>query len=134
MNESEILRNYINLFDDVNSINEDELEDVIKLDRANVWIKYGPISLYIRVGFRYIEQQKVKSIDLATFGIRNEKLQGKGYFSMLLKATERLGKIYKYDGIFVESIINPTLVTILANKGFRKVSNFEPPNMYKEII
>lgn len=118
-----------------NEQDEDEIElaQVLKKDRANEWITYGPINLYIRVGLRLIDGKKVKAMDLANFGIANEKLKGKGHFSRLLRSTEILGKKYGYDGVYVESILNPTLIEILKNKGFRIVTDYDPPSMYKEI-
>ncbi len=118
-----------------NEQRDDELElvRILKKDRANEWITYGPISLYIRVGLRFLDGKKLKIVDLATFEIPDETLQGKGHFSRLLRSTEILGKKYGYDGVYVESILVPTLVEILKNKGFRIVTDYEPPSMYKEI-
>ncbi len=112
---------------------ETELERVIKLPKANEWIMHGPVKLYIRVGERVVDEKKVKAIDLANFEIVDEKERGKGHFSTLLKLVNDLGKKYSYDGIYVESILNPDLVTILDNKGYRTVTRYDPPSMYKEI-
>ena len=86
---------------------ETELERVIKLSKANEWIKHGPFKLYIRVGERVVDEKRVKAIDLANFEITDEKERGKGHFSTLLKLVNDLGKKYSYDGIYVESILNP---------------------------
>ena len=112
---------------------ETELEQIIKLPRANEWITHGPFRLYIRVGGRAIDGEMVKAIDLANFEIVDEKERGKGHFSNLLSLVNDLGKKYGYDGIYVESILNPDLITILRNKKFRIVSQYDPPSMYKEI-
>lgn len=118
-----------------NEQDEDELEldKILRKTRANEWITYGPINLYIRVGLRFLDGKKVKVVDLASFGIADEALIGKGHFSRLLNSTETLGKKYGYDGVYVESILNPTLIEILTKKGFRIVTDYEPPSMYKEI-
>ena len=122
-------REFFNEQDD----DEIELDQILRKDRANEWIIYGPINLYIRVGLRFIENKKVKVIDLANVIIDDETLRGKGHFSRLLRSTETLGKKYGYDGIYVESILNPTLIEILTKKGFRIITNYDPPSMYKEI-
>ena len=113
---------------------ETELERVIRSTRANEWITHGPFELSIRVGPRFIEEEKrMKVIDLANFQITNEKERGKGYFSSLLKLVNELGKKYDYDGIYVESILNPDLIAILNDKQFRVVTQYDPPSMYREI-
>lgn len=112
---------------------ETELERVIKLSRTNEWITHGPFKLYIRVGDRFIGEKKMKVIDLANFQITDEKERGKGHFSRLLKVVNDLGKKYGYDGIYVESILNPDLITILNKKNFRIVTQDDPPSMYREI-
>ncbi len=112
---------------------EVELELILKQNRANEWIDYGPIDLYVTVGLRYIEGKKVKAVNLSSFRVVDEALIGKGHFSRLLRSTESLGKKYGYDGVYVESILNPTLIEILKHKGFRIITDYEPPSMYKEI-
>ena len=112
---------------------ETELERIIKLSGPNEWITHGPFELYIRVGNRFIEEKEMKVIDLASFQITDKKERGKGHFSRLLKLVNDLGKKYGYDGIYVESILNPDLITILDKKNFRIVTQYDPPSMYREI-
>ena len=112
---------------------ETELERIIKLSGPNEWITHGPFELSIRVGNRFIEEKERKVIDLESFQITDKKERGKGHFSRLLKLVNDLGKKYGYDGIYVESILNPDLITILDKKNFRIVTQYDPPSMYREI-
>ena len=114
-------------------VEESELERVMRQPKTNEWIVYGPFSLYIRVGQRYIEGQRLRVVDLANFEISDERERGKGHFSALLNDVNALGKKYGYAGIYVESILNDDLVPILKRKGFRIVNNDMIPSMYREI-
>ncbi len=82
----------------------------------SAWIKEpGFIGIYVRVGPRCINGERIKVIALANFEVIDK---GKGVFTRFVK------KVEKYQlPIFIENVINPRFAEFLPSLGFVQVQD-----------
>lgn len=89
------------------------LENVLKCERCNTWIKYEKMSLYIRIGKRLIEGKLTPCVQLANMSLYPE-YQHKGTFTRLLADILRLTD----KPVYVELLLNRDFYEALIRRGF----------------
>lgn len=79
------------------------------------------LRLYVRRSHRLVNGKMYPFLDLASINL-DEKLQGKGIFTSFLK---NLLEIYPSDNFYIESIMNPRVITVAEKFGFQKTKIFD---------
>jgi hypothetical protein len=102
-----------------------ELDKFLNSSIRNQYIGDENISIYIRKSKRSIDGKLIDFLDIANISI-DEKIQGKKVFTNLIQTI--ISK-YPNTNIFVESILNPAVETVLNKFSFKRKSGPDN-NMY----
>ena len=85
----------------------------------NQWFYYKKIAVYLRTSYRYIDNEKEPTIEIATIMVY-EKYRNKKVFSKFLDLLEN---VFPSNIIFFENVLNPELYLYLSEK--RKYKELE---------
>lgn len=108
-----------------------KLEEFLKSKVVrNAWLELDePMNLYARRATRVVDNEIVKTFDIASVEVETP---GIGTFTKFLSLLEGKMTDNGFEGIFVESILNPDFAKSLAKRGYEKVSGDELClNMFK---
>ena len=97
-----------------------EVDEFLKSKDRNAWITDGIVDVYVRKSFRTIEGNNIHTFDIANIKIEKEN-QGKGYFKDFILYLESLEL-----NVYVESVYNEDLKSMLIKNGYKKVCLAEP--------
>ena len=104
-----------------------EIDKFLSSNLHNMWVDDGVIFIYVRKSKRYVEKSTIDFFDIANVTV-NEAYQNKGVFTNFIK--EFILR-YPTKNIYVESILNPILFTLLKKFDFKTIeSSGADINMY----
>ena len=99
----------------------DELDNFLKGDprERSRWIYTDKVTLYTRKSRRYLKKQYVTCIDIADITV-HEPHRGTGVFATFIQHVEQVvaDPNNSFQGVFVESIVNPYLMNRLTKHGY----------------
>lgn len=111
------------------------LVEFIESDRRNgwMWCDRELVEIYFRKAFRIIDNQIVENIlDVANITVKYN-YRGQGVFTSALQDIERIAKEKGFQGIFIESVLEPRLIGFLTKQGYRQIPAQYDVNFYKEM-
>lgn len=91
------------------------LDEFLRSDERNAWIKERYMQAYVRRSRRYIGGSTFEFLDLANVEV-DEARRGSGVLTLFLRRFEREARRYN-RGVYVESILEPRLVPFLTKNG-----------------
>lgn len=105
------------------------LEEFLKLDTRNLYVKYRDLVAYMRKNYRYIDGSPMYALDLANIkNVRrvnnftvNPNAKRTGQFADFDALMKRLVVEYGFDGIYVENVLNPFLPNVLLRYGYTRL-------------
>lgn len=97
---------------------------------SNRWFKIDNLNIYLRVTKRVINAPEfIATIDIASVSAISDKYMGQGRFTNLLSHIENT---YPNVCIYVESVINESLINFLISRGYKLVNDTSlTPNFYQ---
>lgn len=84
----------------------------------NIWIVEKHISVYVRRGVHYINEELKKCFDIANIEV-DEDYQGKGIFTKFLGRVEQAAKERNLV-VYIENILEPRLVGFFERRGYAR--------------
>lgn len=121
------------LFEEFDSLNLcNMLKEFILSPTRNSWLEFDIGKVYVRKSIRFFENRQIKCLDLATVEF-DEAERGKGYFKEVLDTFEKVAKEFKFDGVFVESVLNDNIISTLRRNGYAKYNDGEDRSFVKVI-
>ena len=114
-----------------------ELEQFQPVDR-NAWIEWEDANVFIRSSWRYLEGRTVNMLDLgsiyrpsrSTNVLRNyNNTQTTGFLVRFMDAFESHAR-NRWDGIYVENVINEWLLPNLEKRGYKEIKGDPIPCLY----
>lgn len=121
---------------DTGTASNKRLDEFLRSDLPNAWLSIGWYSVYLRRGYHMIEDEPLRTIDLANV---NTSKRGKGRFQGLLLSLEQAIRNCPDvpQCIYIENVMHPWLVAKLEEWGYKKVvAKFtltDAPSLYKRI-
>ena len=98
---------------------------------ANAWLDDNQLKVYVRITERYLDGERLPSIDIANVEVVRE-LRGNGIFAGVLADIEQIaqdtGRI-----VYVESILEPRLERFLQQRGYEEVPKAMPPCWFRRV-
>ena len=121
-------------------MNKLSLEDFIKSSYNNAYIKFGPLSSYVRKTYRYIDGKKLHVLDRANttnksksrysnIEIKNNP-KSTGWYKKFDDHMHDMARQYGFDGVYVESVLNDFLPIKLKQYGYKAIDTI-PPSFFK---
>lgn len=95
----------------------EKLHSFIHSNERNKWVNDELFKIYVRKSVRRLKGKMRICLDFASFEVMNENNYGKGIFTNFLT---KLLKIYSTTNIFVESILNSKVESILKKFNFEE--------------
>lgn len=106
------------------------LESFLVSSQNNASLQKHGLKVYVRNGVRCIGDQMVTTLDIASVELIGRPL-GKGIFTAWLGYAERQAVLAGKYAVYVESILNDRLLTMLLARGYQQEPNRRPPSVYK---
>lgn len=105
----------------------DHFDKFFQSTHTNLWIgSLDCLHVYVRKSNRYFNHKYINVVDIANISTIHPDFEGKGYFKAFMLHVERHGL-----PVFVESIHNPLLITMLSKHGYQNVPNNYDIHMIK---
>lgn len=102
------------------SLIEDEIRiHHVRGTKFNAWRTDGPLEVYLRITQRYINRRIVKTIDLATINVIEDK-QNQGVFRRFLSGMEALAEDLDRV-IYIENVLNPRFAEFFRRRGYTEI-------------
>jgi hypothetical protein len=114
-------------------MNLDQLDDFLIGPARNAWLRIGPYDMYVRKGNHMVEGSVRLCFDLASIQRKEDGKCGRGQFKALLPQLIAKASTFRFEVMFVESLLNPKLETYLKSVGFQEVPGSCPPSVYKRL-
>lgn len=108
------------------------LQQFIKSEYRNLWIKEPKISVYVRKNYRFIDDCFRETLDLANVEVV-KRYRGRGVFTSFLDRAETAAKQLQWV-IYVECIMEPRLIPFLRRRGYKQnksIDAYLPISLYK---
>ena len=125
-------------------LHENSPESFMNSQIPNKYVKFQGLTVYLRKGLYLIDGERKNAVQLAN--VTNPKRDDNihidpsreetrtGKFLALMSELEKLAKIYEYDGVYVESILNDFLPEVLERYGYSLVNSHAGTiNYWKEV-
>lgn len=84
------------------------------------WLEGDGISLYVRVGPRFVKGAVGRAITVASVEV-DEEVQRQGRLTSLMGFVEEFATQEQMDFVVVESIMNPVMVGFLRRRGYEQI-------------
>lgn len=103
-----------------------------KLSMGNSWICFDNLTIYVRSHPVCVDNTLVKALTIANITNKNRasnvvilpknKIKRTGEFATFLKFIEKTAKIRKFDGVYIENVLNDFLPSVLQRAGYKEVN------------
>lgn len=123
---------------------ENSPESFMNSKIPNEYVNFKGLSVYLRKGLYFIDGEKKNALQIANvtnprrgdnvhIDPSREKTRT-GKFLALMTELEKLAKIYEYDGVYVESVLNKFLPEVLERYGYSLANKHANTiNYWKEV-
>jgi hypothetical protein len=108
------------------------LEDFIRSDDRNTYVRYRSLVAYVRKSRRLIDDRRLYLLDLANIENRHRRIPNgetkakyhrTGQFREFNNLLKQLTAKHGFDGVYVENVFNEFLPAKLLEYGYRLVDN-----------
>src|SRR3989344_4673878 len=98
------------------------IHQFLSTPERNAWLYSADMQLYIRKSKRVINSQIVTTLDIANITVYHK---GQGIFKKFIK---EFHEINPYQASYIESILEPRLVSWCQRNGWTQLLNVQPPS------